>query len=262
MVPASPRRPGWREEPRRGIQKRMRNWINSFRRAHTAMKGLREDPDRTDLVNEIVEALDGGRRRRFQRRIWGSAEAKRLLGERPCFDAEHIDLAELAGLPEGSFGHTAANWMRSEDFQPGLEGPEVTGEDDRAYVARRIANVHDLWHVLSGYNRDPMGELGVLAFSLGQFRSNGFAFILGNILWRSSVDHWRAERRPVSPLFHYLLRAYRAGRRAERLIPLILEERFPQPLDQVRRDLGIDPLTTPFTAEGMRPIGVPVTPPA
>ncbi len=43
------------------------------------MNGLLEDPDRTDLVNEIVEALDGGRRRRFQRRIWGSAEAKRLL---------------------------------------------------------------------------------------------------------------------------------------------------------------------------------------
>ena len=246
----------------RGIQKDMRNWITSLRRARTAMKGLREDPDRTDLVNEIVEALDGGRRRRFERRVWGGPEAERLLRERPCFDAQHVDLTELARLPAGSFGHTVAHWMRKQDFQPGLEGPEVTGEDDRAYVARRIANVHDLWHVLSGYNRDPMGELGVLAFSLGQFRSNGFAFILANILWRSSRDHWRNQRRLVTPLFPYLYRAYRAGRRAERLIPLILEERFPQPLDAVRRELCIDPLLEPYSAEGMRPIGVPVTPAA
>lgn len=246
----------------RGIQKGMRNWITSFRRARTAMQGLREDPDRTDLVNEIVEALDMGRRRSFEAKIWGSAEARRLLRERPCFDAEHVDLAELAQLPEGSFGRTVAGWMRSEDFQPGLEGPEVTGEDDRAYMARRLANVHDLWHVLSGYNRDPMGELGVLAFSLGQFRSNAFAFIVGNILWRSSVDHWRNRRGFVTPLFPYLYRALRAGRRAKRLVPLILEERFPRPLDEVRRELRIDPLRAPFAAEGMQPIGVPVSPAA
>jgi len=234
----------------------MRNWIDSFRRAHRAMQGLREDPDRTDLVNEIVEALDGGRQRKFDRRIWGNAEAERLLREKPRFDADHVDLAELAGMPEGSFGYTVAHWMHGEDFEPGLEGPEVSGEDDHAYVARRIANVHDLWHVLSGYNRDPMGELGVLAFSLGQFRSNGFAFILANILWRSSLDHWRNRSGIVTPILPYLYRAYRAGRRAERLIPLILEERFPLPLDGVRRQLRITPLLEPYAADGMAPIGV------
>ena len=246
----------------RGIELVMRNWVTSFQKARTAMRGLREDPDRTDLVNEIVEALDMGRRRHFDPKIWGSAEAQRLLRERPCFDAAHVDLAELARLPEGSFGHTVACWMRSEDFQPGLEGPEVTGEDDRAYVARRIANVHDLWHVLSGHNRDPLGELGVLSFSLGQFRSNAFAFIVGNILWRSSIDHWRNRRGLVAPLLPYLYRAFRAGLRAKPLVPLVLEERFPRPLDEVRRELQIDPLRAPFAPEGMPPIGAPVTPAA
>ena len=51
----------------RGIEQGMRNWVTSFQKARTAMRGLREDPDRTDLVNEIVEALDtdDGQHRRY-----------------------------------------------------------------------------------------------------------------------------------------------------------------------------------------------------
>ena len=49
---------------------------------------------------------------------------------------------------------------------------------------------------------------------------------------------------------------------AERLIPLILQKRFPQPLDAIRRELRIDPLLEPYAAEGMRPIGISLTPAA
>ena len=230
-----------------------------IREARAALEKLMDDPEQTELVFVIVEALAGRQPERLQRRIRRAPGGERLLRERPEFDPNTCDLEQLGALPPGSFGHEFARWMRKNDFQPGLMDREsTTGNPELAYLGKRLTQVHDFWHVLSGYNRDPVGELGVLGFSYGQTGSHGIGFILLHIAARSLREHWKSERRPWSPLLPYLWRAFRAGRRATFLPPLELEALFGLPLESVRALLGIQPLRHSLAADALPPIAAPI----
>ncbi len=229
-----------------------------WQEARSALHKLMEDPEQTELVFEITQAMAGKQPRRLLRRIRATPAGERLLREQPIFDDKTADLDQLATLPEGSFGHEFARWMRHHGFTPGLMERESTASDpDLAYLGKRLMQVHDFWHVLTGYNRDPIGELGVLAFSFAQSGSYGIGFILAMVVWQSSRERWRTERRLWSPVIPYIWRGFRVGRRAQRLPPLILEELFPLPLASVRALLQIQPLRRSFTPEALAPIAAP-----
>ena len=88
--------------------------------ARAALEELLLDPERTELVFEITEALAGRQPRRLLQRVRRSSEGKRLLRERPIFDTHTCNFETLERLPAGSFGREFAHWMRTHGFQPGL----------------------------------------------------------------------------------------------------------------------------------------------
>ena len=73
----------------------------------------------------------------------------------------------------------------------------------------------------------------LLAFSQGHTPQRGFAFLLGLIVLRTNVD-FAFQRR--------LLHAYRSGRHTDDLLFAEWEELLPLPLDEVRRELGVEVL--------------------
>ncbi len=216
---------------------------------HQALERLLEDVDRRPGIGLL------GRVRR-------TAEGLALLAARPGLSDESCDLRDLRRLPRGTFGHEYARWMTENGFRPSL-GPPIRlpsrpGHDpELRYLQERIVQVHDLWHVLTGYNRDAAGELGLLAFTLGQTRSPRLAEALMRIAARDVAASWRARRSPWSPLLRYLRRAHRSGRRARFLVPLAIEEDWILPLDAVRQRLRIEPLERPLGRGALPPIAVP-----
>ena len=54
----------------------------------------------------------------------------------------------------------------------------------------RLLNLHDVFHVVTGYDRDLRGEVAVLAFTLAQTRSPGIAYVLLRVLLRAG---WSSE---------------------------------------------------------------------
>ena len=235
----------------------MRTSIRQLQEAIEAVQALEKDPERTEMVFEITQALAGSSPERLLRRLRGDPAGRRLLEVRPVFDPSTCDLDALLALPAGSFGRVFAEWMRLNDFRPGLmDRPGADDADpDLAYLGKRLTQVHDFWHVLSGYNRDPVGEIGVLAFGWAQMHSYGIGYILGTVLWRSLREAWR-QGRLASPLVGYMWRAYRAGRRARFLLPVPPEELLPLPLDQARTTLGIEPLREAIAPDALPPIAV------
>jgi ubiquinone biosynthesis protein COQ4 len=225
--------------------------------ARSALRVLMDDPERTEKVFEIVEAVAGRQPERLVRAVRNDPSGPRLFAERPEFDASTCDFDALLALPDGSFGRTYAEWMREHAFTPGLTDREVpSGDPDVVYLAQRLTQVHDFWHVLSGYNRDPVGELGVLTFGWAQIRSRGIGFILANVLWRDLCEHWQRGRW-MSLLAPHLWHAWRAGRRARFLAPLILEDFFELPLGSLRKLLAIQPLEKSIDAGALAPIAAP-----
>jgi ubiquinone biosynthesis protein COQ4 len=93
--------------------------------------------------------------------------------------------------------------------------------------------LHDLFHVLTDYGTDDLGEATLLAFSLAQFGGLSQALLtLGAAFDCARSLGWRFLRSE--------LRAFRRGRRAARLATLPWEELLPLRLETVRRLAGVD----------------------
>lgn len=224
-----------------GPIRRQREWHRAWR----ALRNLIDDPERTDQVFEIIRALSGNAFERAYARFAACAEGRRLLAERPSLLATLADQNALAALPEGSFGRAYTAFMQAGQLDAtGLVEAEQMADQtfakveplnpDMEFFGDRLRDMHDLWHVLTGYGRDEAGEATNLAFTLGQVWNVGIAVIVaaGALLG------------PKDPTFYwqrYLYRAWQRGRAAHLLTAAPYERLLPLPLEAVRRQLGIRP---------------------
>ena len=87
--------------------------------------------------------------------------------------------------------------------------------------------LHDLFHVLTGYGTDDIGEATLLAFTLGQVPGRGQALL-------TIGAGFEVARALGRPWLRYDLRAWRRGRRAVCLACVPWEALLPLPLDEVR----------------------------
>lgn len=221
-----------------------------------AIRGLIRDPDDTKLVFDIISALSGKSGERLFARFESTETGARLLAERLELLARLSDRESLLALPVGTLGRTYAEFMGREQISAdGLVGASEdggTGQDpdlppERQWFGMRLRDMHDLWHVVSGYNRDLVGEASLLAFTYAQTRNRGIGLIVAAAWWRAGQEH--PEARPI------IREGYRRGKRAEWLPGQDWEALLEQPLEKVRSQLG---LGTPPTYVEMRSEGAPV----
>ena len=214
-----------------------------WRRAWNALKILIADPQRTEQVFEITDSLAGASFERLYQQFAHHPDGQRLLAERPSLLAKLSDRAALHALPAGSFGRTYAEFMeRGKLTADGLveadmmveRGDRRIEEPNRRFYGDRVRDMHDLWHVLTGYGMDEAGEAANLAFTLAQIPNKGIglivtaAAVIGTQEWSLGWPR-------------YLYRAWRRGRRAAMLTVAPYESLLERPLDEVRRALNIEP---------------------
>ena len=155
-------------------------------KALRALGRLLKDKEDTAQVFEIMRALSGRSVPNGYARLlttpWGGSIAFR-----------HQELAEilsdreyLSRSPEGSVGRAYLHFTTSENIsaqglieesRKGMEDEALDSEHPHAWYGRRMRDIHDLWHVLTGYGRDALGETCVVSFSYAQTKSAGFALI-------------------------------------------------------------------------------------
>ncbi len=227
-----------------------------WRRAWTALRAIIDDPERTDLAFEIIDGLAGDSFDRSHRRFIADRAGQRLLRDRPSLLATLSDRSALGALPEGSFGRAYLECMDRRDLSPqGLVEAEVTAAEnmdrpptvdpDRQYVGDRMRDMHDLWHVLTGYGMDEAGESANLAFSVAQIPNLGMFLLLGAAAVVGPKDAKFTWPR-------YLVAAWRRGRATPFLGTAPYEELLARPLEEARRHLGIPPV------EEAHPTGIAV----
>ncbi|MEO8894657.1 MAG: Coq4 family protein, partial [Rhizomicrobium sp.] len=87
---------------------------------------------------------------------------------------------------------------------------------------------HDLTHILTGYGRDPLGELCLLAFMFRHSKNLGQALIVA-MAWSRLPPAARAA----------VKQAFRNGKRSQWFMTLDYEALLLRPLEDVRRELCI-----------------------
>lgn len=193
----------------------------------TQIRAAMKDPDRIGDVAAYKGELSQAR---------ASAEVEARLdgvrGYRP-----KVDFDVLAGMPEGTFGREYARFMDANGLRPIRPTERVDAEMlARNAFTVRYASIHDMVHVLTGFDASWPGEVGVWAFVGGQRYSRGFSFAAVMALLvaplRCPLQLGRAWRN--------FRRGWAMGKRARLLLAERLEETLEQNLEQVRARLGVE----------------------
>jgi ubiquinone biosynthesis protein COQ4 len=221
--------------------------------AYRALRRLLADKDSTENVFEIMRALNGASTRNGYHKLLSTMEGGRLAYRAEDLAAKLSDRAWLATMPPGSLGAVYRDFTDTGGVTPqGLVevSNQVMNEIEHpvAWFGRRIRDSHDLWHVVSGYGLDSLGEACLVAFSYPQTKALGWAFIAVG----AAVKSRQAPQR--HPYVAAIREGYRRGRRAAWLPAQDWIALLPQPLEAVRAQLGIEPpaiyLSIPPEARG------------
>lgn len=201
-------------------------------RGMRALGRLRRNPGDTEQALEAAVLLNVGRFPRIIAEFEAEAEGREVLRARPAIDCEHINLAELGRLPEGTLGQAYSAFLTSRNLTPEVFVPPRAVRDENVrYLSQRMRQTHDLWHVLTGYDTDVIGEIELQAFMYAQL---GTPFSLVVALFGLG----RAQPRSLAlPLRVWA--AFARGKRAEPLAWRFWERNFTTPLAELRRTLRL-----------------------
>ena len=214
-----------------------------LRRALALVRSLMDEPEQTELVFELFDAIGGQGDEPYFQRFAASSPGSTLLREKPELVEALADREALARLPDASLGRAYMAFAEKRDFaadglqqvsdRTALGTLNAELDPDRRWFYRRITAMHDLWHVLTGYATDEPGEAQLLAFSLAQgLGGRGFRLLLLAAAWTGPWESNFAFQRS-------LLAAWRRGRRSAPLVEAHFEELLPLSLPLVREELSI-----------------------
>ena len=202
-----------------------------------AVRKLIADPEDTAQVFNVIRAMSGPALQRGFARFSKLAVGRRVLDEQIDLVDTLRDRDKLRAMAPGSLGRAYLAFVERESLTAdGLVEASATGEayenEDVARYGQRLRDQHDLWHVLTDYGRDELGELCLLAFTYAQTRNRGIGLIVlvGIVKFVQGLGPRviRAARR-----------GYRDGRGAAWLPGQDWEALLKQPLHEVRARLHI-----------------------
>ncbi|WP_035992248.1 Coq4 family protein [Leptolyngbya sp. KIOST-1] len=175
----------------------------------------------------ILHILAAGRHSDWQ--DWVEARLERQaphLAQRPIA----VDLDVLVQLPPDTLGGAYARHMLRYGFDPDVF---VTGANGRECLRQRTAISHDLYHIYTGFDASPIGEFGVAAYTLVQYRDLLNVFVLSFVPLSLTNPLW------TLPLLRAMVRGFRMGRKGKAAIAYPPELNWDKPLAIVRQELGL-----------------------
>ena len=214
-----------------------RDWKSAW----IALRKLLHDGNDTVQVFRIMRALNAGNGALNYHRLLDTPGGGRIAFRRTEMAQLLSDPDYVASFRSGTVGAAYRDFLNRTGYSAmGLA--EVSQADNvphdaehpYAWFGRRERDVHDIWHVLTGYQADePLGEACLVAFSYAQTKGLGWAAIaLGASLKAKRVTgRWTFARAVIE--------GYRNGKRAAWLSGEDYEQLLHEPLETARRRLNI-----------------------
>jgi ubiquinone biosynthesis protein COQ4 len=202
--------------------------------AMRAMRRLMATGD-TAQVFVILRAMRGRSGLRNFQRFAAGAVGSAVLRQRRDLLATLSDREGLRTLPAGSLGRAYLSFMEAQNLSAqGLVEASQNWENDPvppdvALFRNRMRELHDVNHTVTGYGRDPLGELCLLTFMYRQTGNLGMLLMVAMAWTKLTHPGRRAVRE-----------AWRHGKMARWLPGQDWEHLLARPLDQVRRELDVE----------------------
>jgi ubiquinone biosynthesis protein COQ4 len=201
--------------------------------AYQVVRTIR-NPERLEDIVELAGVLAPpralGRITEGLRSIPSAAEA---LRERPRIGT--VEVSALRTLPLGTLGRAFADHLLDNGLDLAAL-PRLPARTDAEYFRAHMLEVHDVWHVLTGFSTQVAGELGLQAFSLAQLGSPFAAGILTGGLANTLL--FAFPERDVR--MRAIVRGWLLGKRARLLFGAAWARMWERPLAEVRASFGLD----------------------
>ncbi len=200
------------------------------------------DKEDTEQVFHIIEALKGRKSAKQAADFVQSDAGRDLLAKNTDIPTMLDDHSRWADCGDDS---VAAHYMRfmkregltaaglveeSYKWQPKDKRPEDLYE----WYFERLRDTHDLFHVLTGYGRDALGELCLLGFSYAQNHNRGVQFIA-----YAGAHQMRKDSGSKAPIFAAVREGQRLGAAAAKLAHQDVESLMRETLADARARLNI-----------------------
>jgi ubiquinone biosynthesis protein COQ4 len=188
----------------------------------------------TSQVFVIFRAMRGRSGVRSFRRFAASPVGQAVLKDRRDLFNALTDHARLRQLPPESLGHTYLDFVESENLSAqGLVDASQDWDNDPMppdveLFRRRMRELHDVTHAVTGYGRDQLGELCLLTFMYRQQGNLGMLLIV--------IMAWNRLPKTARKAVY---EAWRNGRKARWLAGQDWETLLAHPLEDIRRGLAI-----------------------
>lgn len=204
------------------------------------LKGLTKmlrNPGATESVFDIEDGLrDIEATRLFLEYVRRDPSMIVLIEERYLRHDLH-DIEGLLKLPEGTLGYCFAHHIVDHGFDPEYFR-KLEVKDDIDYIMMRMRQTHDIWHVITGFATDPIGELGLKAVELAQTRRPMSAVIACGGVVRFLMQ----EPEDLGKVLAGVAEGYQIGVNSKLLLAQKWEEHWERPLAEWRAMLNLTPV--------------------
>ena len=232
------------------------NYKPDWKTGISAAQALMADPKDTQQVFIVMKAMNRGANAKGYQKLLRTRKGGEIASQK-------LELADRLNDPNyrkrfvaGTVGHSYHKMMEATGYSAAgladisnIEALDKNVQHPYEWYKRRLRDVHDIWHVLTGYSPDePLDESCLVAFSYGQTKGLGWAVIaVLSIVSRLKVENGR---------FHIaaIWEAFRNGRKAKWLPGEDYEKLLAEPLDAARERLNIQAPTRLNTYRIAHPI--------
>lgn len=195
------------------------------------------DPKDARHVGVVGEVTGKRALRNIHNRMLRHPVGRTILDQRPVITQK--SLGDLARLPDNSFGAAYKVFLERHSFSPDERGDDVwlLDDPDLAYVMLRYRQVHDFWHVLYDLPPTFVGEVALKWLEAAQtgLPMCALGAVGGGV--RLSAAQLRVISQRVLPW------ASRHAINGPDLLSVYYERELGRPLDELRRELRVDPLS-------------------
>ena len=209
-------------------------------KAIKAIIALSKDNEDTTQVFHVIDALKGSSDRKYFKIFSKSEIGKKILKERIHLLDTLKDKDTLSKLPKNTLGYKYYEFIYKENLSPEelINASESSKKefgnrtDDEIFFNIRKRDMHDLWHVATGYGRDALGELSLLAFTYAQEQNRGVGAI-------ALYGYWKVGREfPDFNLRKVIREGYKNGKNATLWSCEDWEKLIKLPIDEVREKIN------------------------
>ena len=161
----------------------------------------------------------------------------------------HTDVKALSQCPQGSLGKLLHTMIIENGYDPEVLDREAIALSELPhslhYLNARILQMHDVWHLVAGYDTTSSNEIAISAFQLAQFGHNYSSMFLAAVMAISTFK----EPRGFTILMQIITEAWQHGREAPVMMDIEWEKEWNNSLEAIRMTHNIPTYRSVFPAD-------------